>query len=452
MRLFNRSSGLLSLAVLFFFFSCVQEPEVLVPSPPPVVFERLEGELRFYTIPTSETSLSFEFDRLEDYELKQVFLMQGSDTLSTAVFTDSEFVGNARKRVNFDYEFDLEAEYYFLVEVTDISIPNTRFTYRMPDYKHVFASYYNLEVIADLDRMIDYDFSPSRDFLFLSNFSNNEFKIHRLDLASRNLTTYFTENEINGNIIRATSDEEFLYPGLPDGPYDPTIHDQGFLRKININTRQSTYLGEYSSSYGRISRVIKNIIITNSRFPETSDYVAIDIRTGEVTFLGNFSNNFPKDQLDRHIIGEFEIDPLDFEIVRLTSGGVEEEHLAYFDQNDYAFYMKMGTEKPFNDRVPFYSLIVKKGGVKIYETPAGLRGYPNLFKKFNVVNNKFIYHKSFGSDTEYRIEGFYEVDLSTGEERLIHADDNPFSILVFDFGEKGMYGRRGDQFFSITKN
>lgn len=450
MRLFNVPSGLLSISALFCFISCVQEPEIPTPTSNLILFERLEGDIRFYTIPSSETSLSFEFDWRDDRQLKQIFLMQDSDTLATGLFTDSEYFNNSRTRVTVDYEFDLEEEYYFLVEVTDISTPNTRFTYRLPEYNHEFASYYNIELIAALDRMSDYDFSPSRDFLFVSDFSNNEAKVHRVDLASRNLTTYFDKNEINGNLIRATSDEEFLYAGLPDGPFDPTIHDQGFLRKMNINTKESTYIGAYSSSYGRVSRVIDNVVVVNRRFPNIYDHEAIDVRTGEVISLGNIQSFVREDKYDRIMIGEFEVNPNELNVVQLTTGE-EEGHLIYYDQNDYAFYLKNGTQSSYSDGVPFHSLIVKKDGVKVYETPTELEGYVNLFKKFNVENNKFIYHKSFESNTEYRIDGFYEVDLATGEERLIHADNNRFSIAVFDFEEKGMYAHRAGKFSIMTK-
>jgi hypothetical protein len=196
--------------------------------------------------------------------------------------------------------------------------------------------------------------------------------------------------------------------------------------------------------------VIDDVIVTSKRFPQTSDYEAIDVKTGKITSLGNFSNFVQKDQLDRHIIGEFEINPRDFEVVKLSSGE-EDEQLIYYDQNDYAFYVKSGTERPFPDQAPFWTLIVRKNGVKIYETSEESKGYPFLFKKFDVLNSKFIYHKSYGSDTMYRIEGFYEVDLSTGSERLVHADAHPFAISVFDFEEKGMYAQRGDQFILMTK-
>ncbi|SDD21720.1 hypothetical protein SAMN04488104_101954 [Algoriphagus faecimaris] len=437
MRIFNSSKGLFSISALFCFFSCVQESETPVPPPPPVVFENLEGDLRFYTIPTSENSLSFDFDQLEDYQYKQVFLMQDSDTLATAGINDFVWVGTTRKRATFDFEFDKDAEYYFLVEVSDPGTPNTRYTYRMPEYQHVFESYFNFEVIAELDRTIDFDFSPSRDFLFISNFSGNEFKIHRLDLASKSLNTYFTDNEINGSLIRASSDEEFLYK-------------EGSLRKMNITTKESTLIASSSNGIGQVSRVIENTVIVNNRFPNIYNHQAIDLTSGEAVSLGNFSRFVQEDNFDRHIIDGFEINPADLELVSLQTGD-DGEQLAYYDQNGFTFLVKTDTERPFEDRVPYYSLIVKKDGVKVYETTEALKGYPFLFKKFNVEDNKFVFHKTFGSDTDYKIEGFYEVDLTSGAEQLIHVDVHPFTFLVFDFEDKGMYGKRGNQFMSITK-
>ncbi len=433
------------------FVSCTSEPESPTANPTQTLFERLEGDLLFYTIPTSENSLSFEFERLDDYQFKQVFLMQDSDTLASSSFTDSEYVGQIRKRASFDFQFDPETAYHFLVEVVDFAQPNTRFTYRLPDYRHVFASKYNFEVIANLDRTIDFDFSPSRNYLFISNFSSNEFAIHRLDLASRNLETFFSKNELDGNLIRAISDDEFLYRGLPDGSYDPTIHDQGFLRRMNVTTKESTFVGEFSSGYGRVSRVIDNVVVTNKRFPDIRDHKAINVQTGEVVPIGNFSNFVREDQFDRHVIGKFEIDTQEFEAIELVSNEEAGEYLVYYDQNDFAFFMRPETEEPYDDRVPFFSLIVKKDGVKIYETPEELRGYPILFQKFNVKDNKFTYHKTFGSSADYNLEGLYEVDLTTGQEQLVEVIGNPFSLPIFDFEEKGMYGRRGDQFFSITQ-
>lgn len=454
MRLFHIPLGLLSISVAFCFFSCVQEQEVpVVPTPAPVVFERLEGDLRFYTIPTSETSLSFEFDRLDDYRLKQVFLMQGSDTLSTAIFTDSEFVGDARKRVDFDYEFDSDEDYYFLVEVTDFSTPNTRFTYKLPDYKHVFASSFTINAFAEFDLMEDYDFSPSKDFIFVSNLINNEYFIHRIDLSNFSSITYFSESEIQGSLIRAISDKEFLFTGILNESYDSNQPDSALLRKNNIETKESEIIGSFSRSQGRVSKLIDDFIVVNKYSPNNFILEAINVKTGETNQIGEFQAPIRDDLFDRLIIGsyKYEIVPNDLKLIELD-WDLSFGHLVYIDQNGFEFYINTDSEAPYDDRTPYYGLTVAKDGIKLYETDQASKGYLRRFQKFNVADDKFVYFKTFGGSNNYKIEGFYEVDLSTGTEKLIHADFHPFSAAVFDFGEKGIYMQRGGTFSLMTKN
>lgn len=422
--------------------SCEEDPIPFTPNPDPIEYVRLQDELTFHTIPKSDSIINFQFDRIDRFQFKTIFLMSGEDTLSKADFTTSDFNTQEKLAVSVPYKFDTDAEYYFLVEAVDYSIPNTRFTYQLPPYKHIFAEAFSFRPIAEFDRMVDYDFSPSRDFLFVSDFSGNEFSINRIDLRNQSMDTFFSKSEIYGNLIRAASDHEFIFTGLPNEPYDPAHPDRSFLRKMDIHSKISTIIGDYSSSYGRVSRIIDGKMIVNTSEPTLYSQKAIDVKSGENINLGEIQNFVREDNFERFIVGDYYIESRDLSLNPIPETG-EESIFLYEDENGFEFYLDI---LPREDAFSYRKMFVYKGGQKLFETKPSDLGYVSLFLKFKVSNGKFTYHKTHKSNHSYLIDGIYSVDLNTGEETLIHADFSPYYLAVYDFGDKGVITQRGWEF------
>ena len=420
--------------------SCEEDPLPLTPNPDPVEYVRLEDELIFHTIPKSDSVIIFQFDRIDRFQFNTIFLMSGEDTLSKGDFTTSDYNTGEKLAVSVPYKFDTDAGYYFLVEAVDYSIPNTRFTYQLPSYKHIFAEAFSFLPFAEFDRMEDYDFSPSRDFLFVSDISGNKYNIHRIDLKNQSIETLFSQNELRGEMIRAVSDHEFVYIESYD-PLNPNISPLG---KMDIRTKESTSLGSYSRGYGAISRIIENKLIVNDQDSPTPFKKAIDVNSGEITELGEIEGQIQEENYDNFIIGNYLVEPNDLSLSPLPEID-KDPYFLYKDENGYTFYME---RLPFRNEVePQYPrMLVYKDEQLIFESKESDIGYRHLFRKFNVSDGKFNYYKSHRPGNTYRIDGIYSVDLNTGEETLIHADFSPYYLAVYDFGDKGVITQRGWEF------
>ncbi|UZD21342.1 hypothetical protein PBT90_17630 [Algoriphagus halophytocola] len=447
MRNFNSLLIALVLLAPLLLSSCQEDPFTPAPNPDPVEYVRLDDELNFHTIPKSGEIVNFQFDRIDGYQFKTIFLMADEDTLSQAEFTTSEYNTHDKLAASVSHQFDPEKNYYFLVEAVDYNTPNTRYTFELPAYNHVFAEAYTFQKIAEFDRMTDYDFSPSRDYLFVSDFSGNEFSIHRVDLKSQSIETYFSKSEIYGNLIRAASDHEFIFTGLPDESYDPEHPDRAFLRKMDIHTKTSSIIGDYSSSYGRVSRIIEGKMIVNATEPSIYTQKAIDIKSGENVSLGDIQNFVREYNYDQLILGDYFIEPSDLSLNPIPHTD-EEAYFLYEDENGYLFYMET---LPREEALSYSKIFVYKEGEKLFETKEVDLGYAQLFNKFKVTDGKFTYYKSHKSNHSYLIDGLYSVDLNTGEETLIHADFSPYYLAVYDFGDKGIITQRGWEFSFMEK-
>jgi hypothetical protein len=112
---------------LFIFNSCVDEQKAPIPNTISAEYKKLEDFLNFHNIPISDSVLEFQFDLIETYEFKNIYLMQGKDTLSNGAFFESGIFREMKDRVRLSYDFESEQEYYFLVEATDYFRLNTRF-------------------------------------------------------------------------------------------------------------------------------------------------------------------------------------------------------------------------------------------------------------------------------------------------------------------------------------
>lgn len=445
MRLhYNPLLGIASLLIIT-LSSCEDDPIPLAPNPDPVEYVRLDDELIFITMPKSDSVVNFQFDRIHGYQFKTIFLMAGEDTLNHADFTTSEYNSQEKLAASVSHQFDRAKDYFFLVEAVDYYNPNTRYTFQLPTYRHVFAEAFTFQPFAEFYLWQDYDFSPSRDIMFVSDFIGNKYNIHRVDLKNHSTETLFIENELYGRIIRAASDHEFIYVESYD-TFNPHISP---LKKMDIRTKESIPMGSYSRGYGSISRIIDNKLIVNDRTSTIAFKKSIDVNSGEATELGEIEGQIFENNFDQLIIGNYFVEPNDLSLSPLPEAD-KDAYFLYKDENGYTFYMEK-LPFPRGVEIQYPRTYVYKDEQLIFESKESDIGHRHLFRKFNVSDGKFIYYKSHLPDSTYRIDGLYSVDLSSGEETLIHADYSPYYLAVYDFGDKGIITQRGWEFGFMEK-
>lgn len=266
-----------------------------------------------------------------------------------------------KDRVRHSYDFDPEQEYYFLIEATDYLRLNTSFAYTLPSYHHISANDFSFQTLLEIDRMVEYDFSPSRDFLFLSELRNNKLGIHQLDLKNTSMTTLFDKNKISENLVRATSDREFPFSARPDNLHNP---DWMALRKIDIRIGQSREIANYNLSR-LVSHIVK-ILVVDETGGNSFKYRTINVQPGESTDLGSFNSSINLEKLDQFIIGNFKILPGNLEKVEIRVTDPKPIFF-YAAQSGCNFYNVLDKELTASDTHPNRRLKVNKNDQLIFE-------------------------------------------------------------------------------------
>ena len=409
------------------------------------------GAIAFKAAPLSNHRLRLYFLNPPDRTLSKVILKQDNTVLATSLLTDSAGVVYAL----FDYDFKPGVKYNFAVQTTLASSAITQ--YSITGYTHSYVSAYNYQKIFASHISMGpsgFDISPSRNYLFIADDVNNNMELKRISLKTFDVQDL--PFKAAGLVVRAVSDNELLVYGdkttenVPAAPAAGTYDE--ILARYNIDTKKMTFVNYFSGSYGRISRIVNNHVLIVD--PSYYDYTASLINLGDlskVKYSLNDSNFGAVDEVSfNHIIcnnmllntatGKF-TRPFD---LNANSGLVEVD-----DATGYGFVQSY----ILTPDVATSSFSVYKNKTAVYTSPQvlGLSVYFPII--YNIQNDVVTYYQCFNYDTKVNIDGYYTLNIKTGEIKLIQADSNPNAYVISDYQLKdgSIFSVRADGVYKLTK-
>lgn len=408
------------------------------------------GDIQFKAIPLAQNELKLAFQQQQD---KQVFskaiLKQNSTILATAAVTVNS---DGSSSATFNYAFEAGKTYDFLVQTTPAS--NVVNQYKISGYTHTYVSFYNYKNVMPLHQSLGpdgFDISPSHNYIFVSDDVNNTIQLKRLSLQT--LAVDNLSYNLMGSPIRAVSDNELLVIGDKNTANMPAKADPGtdaeILAKYNMSTKALTFVDYVSSSYGRISRVIDNhVLVTNPiNTAKTASLINLATLSSVKYPLENFSFANIDEYSFNHILynnmlvntntGQF-TQPVNLDG---NSGLVEID-----DATGYGFV----TSAVLEPNTALTAFSVYKNKTQVYKS-AFVQGRTVYFPIiYNIKNDVLTFYQYFGYDTKVNIDGYYTLNIKTGETKLIQADSDPYVRSDYQLKDGSVFSVKADGVYKLT--
>jgi hypothetical protein len=407
------------------------------------------GAIVFKAAPLSDHELRLNFIDTGNEKLAKVILKQGNTTLATmpVVYGD-----NGSVSATFSYDFKPGTKYSFIVQAAVVS--TTINQYSIPEYVHSFVSAYNYQKVFTSNSPLgpnDFDISPARNYLFLSDDLNNVVTLKRISLKT--LSVENINFEVPGQPVRAVSDNELLVYGDKNTANLPPVADAGYdavvLARFNIDTKKMNFVDYFSSGYGRISRVINNhVLITNPIF--TAETASL-INLADLSKVKYSLNDFAFELIDQfsfgHIIyNNMLVNPSTGKFIQPLALDANSGLVDIDDATGYGFAQSytLGPQQAIT------SFSIYKNKAVVYQSDR-VQGRSVFFPIiYNIQNDVVTYYQSFGYDTKVNIDGYYTLNIKTGETKLVQADSNPYVISDYQLKDGSVFSVRADGVYKLT--
>lgn len=437
-------------AILVVFFSIVfiscHDSEI-IPSQVKVLFtvDKSSEAPPFIINPTGIDQLTITFLHNQERELKSLTLMKGDVKITTVDFGKAPY-GNPVYTAAIKHTFDNNESYDFLLETH--SFRDTVFTYRLNGYKHYFISTFQYDKIAEWTQINEYDIDPNRKFLFVQDYFNNQSVLKRISLEDFSIEIF--PNSFLNNSIRAISESEIISSSnYYNGRY--LQGDSAALLKYNIISGNTQFLDWTSDDYIRLSRVVDNHLMYSNPIFTSKTSTLIDLTDYDKTIFSNSEINpltIRNESFDNLYSGDF---ILDFNANTFINNVIipENAFIAYIDNNSqtsFAIETVMGKSNlSYKSR-----LLVFRGSDLIYQSEYEDSNSIDLGKLIQFENNKLIFFKKYGFSNNFRISGYYSLDLLTGITTLIHCDNYDSIKRDFTLMDNIILSIRANGLYKIT--
>ncbi|HWB26971.1 MAG TPA: hypothetical protein VG738_15915 [Chitinophagaceae bacterium] len=439
----------LTLLIPIIFFACSKHNDVTPAPAPKPVYIKDTSALLFKAVPLSDKEVKVSFlYRAQPSNLISLLLKKDTATIGTfTINNDMNDVFSA----DIIYNFSEGSNYSFVVMTNAVN--DTSYRYTIKNYSHVYKSAYSYKKLLSTQQNIDFDISPSRNYIFVEDDSNNVITLKRLSLISDAVD--YVKPDYYCPQVRAIADDEFtistnLYPTQTPGT------DSLALATYNLTTGKTRFIDWGSSGYGRVSRVVNNhILVTNPVF------------TGSTVSLVNLINGskliYPGNLINFATVREHNYDNIYFQnqVINTANGNIfsplstgGDEGIEYYD-NSTGLGITSTYSVIKNPADVYYtsSMAIYSGQSKVYASDTiGNRefSFPKILKE---LNNSIVFYQTFGYDTAFnvnKIDGYYSLNTSTKKIVLLQCDSQ-VNVNDFQLTDKDVISVRPDGIYRLTK-
>ncbi len=410
-----------------------------------------DGSLKKDTLQTSISDLKFkltpiDFDKFKFSVIrddKKAFkLLLKKDNLelgSYGLSTDAE--NSAIESTTVKYDFQANASYQIQVQSVEEN-KDTVFirNFGISDYTHNYTNRFKYEKLASITQMLNFDISPSQNFVFYLDYINNKPLLKRLSLSEKKIDVL--DDDFFSLWVRSVADDQLI---VASRNYNNHFlkSDSCALLNYNVNTRKSSFLDWGSADYGRFSRVVKNTIAVSN--PIASGKISvIDLsNNSKKEFSTNqrylYENNYDQIYLSDELY-DFASRSFINQLPFLSSN----EGIAYSDQESQYFITVEYFRETESFISQFYSrMIIYKDNKVVYEQPFEKELSLTFPRTINLKDDKLIFRQTFGYDSKVHIDGYYVLDIKSKQIKLLQNESS------LDFSYDFFAGSNKNSFISI---
>ncbi|MCJ8208392.1 hypothetical protein MUY27_01640 [Mucilaginibacter sp. RS28] len=445
-----KNLALLPLIAILLLSSCSKKDKVQPFDNASKTIIKDEGLIAFKAMPLADNQLKIALAPEGPVATKMI-LRQDTNTLATMPVTRD---ANGYAAATFTYAFKSGVKYNVVIQ-SPVAGTDTLKQYHIADYQHQYVKKYNYTQVLALHQSLGsnyFDISPSRRYIFIQDDVNNVVQTKKLDLQTMAVTTL--DFDFTGSPIRAVSDNELLAFGNKTTANVPTPADPGndavVLAKYNTDSKQSTFVSFVSNGYGRISRVINNhVLVTNPVFTaKTASLINLGDLSAVKYSLNSFDFTAIHEYSFNHIIySNSFVNPANGAITTPVQLPANSGLIDVDDATGYAFATNFSKDAKNN---PLVGFSVYKGNNEVFRSDFKYgRGdyFPIIY---NISNNSVIFYRHFGFDTTVNLDGYYQLNISTGEITLLQTDSNPYVITDYQVADGSIISVRNDGVYKLT--
>jgi len=398
-----------------------------------------DGFLKKDTLQTSISDLKFKLNPI-DYDKfkfsvirddKKAFkLLLKKDNLelgSYSLSTDAENSSIASTTVK--YDFQANTSYQIQVQSVEEN-KDTVFirNFRINDYTHNYTSRFKYEKLASITQMLNFDISPSQNFVFYLDYIDNKPLLKRLSLSEKKIDVL--DDNFFSLWVRSIADDQLI---VASRNYNNHFlkSDSCALLNYNVNTRKTSFLDWGSADYGRFSRVVKNTIAVSNPI-ESGTVSVIDLsNNSKKTFSADlrylYENSYDQIYLSDELY-DFASRSFINQLPFLSSN----EGIAYIDQDSQYFI----TVEYFRETESLISqtysrMVIYKDNKVVYEQPFEKGRTLTFPRTISLKDDKLVFRQNFDYDSKVHIDGYYVLDIKSKQIKFLQNDSSLY--VSYDF-------------------
>jgi len=401
-----------------------------------------DGFLKKDTLQTSISDLKFklnpiDFDKFTFSVIrddKKAFkLLLKKDNLELGSYRLSTDAGNSSiVSTTVKYDFQANATYQIQVQSVEEN-SDTVFiqNFRINDYLHSYANRFKYEKMASITQMLNFDISPSQNFVFYLDYINNKPLLKRLSLSEKKIDVI--DDDFFSLWVRSIADDQLI---VASRNYNNHFlkSDSCALLNYNVNTRKSSFLDWGSADYGRFSRVVKNTIAVSN--PVASGKISV------IDLSDNSKKEFPTNQrylyennYDQIYLGDDLYDFASHSFINQLPFLRSNEGIAYIDQESQYFITVEYFSETASIISQFYSrMIIYKDNKVVYEQPFEKGRSLTFPRTISLKDDKLVFRQNFDYDSRIHIDGYYVLDIKSKQIKLLQNESNAYFSSDFFAG------------------
>jgi hypothetical protein len=397
------------------------------------------SDLKFKLNPVDFDKFTFSVIRDDKKEFKLLLKKDNLELGSYSLSTDAKNSSIVSTTVK--YNFQANTSYQILVQSVEEN-SDTVFikNFRINEYTHTYTNRLKYEKLASITQLLNFDISPSQNFVYYLDYIDNKPLLKRLSLSEKKIDVL--DDNFFSLWVRSVSDDQ-LVVGSRNYNNHFLKSDSCALLNYNVNTRKTTFLDWGSADYGRFSRVVKNTIAVSN-----------PIETGTISVIDLSDNSKKKFSADLRYLSEYSYDQiyLGDELYDSASRSFisqlpflsSNDGIAYFDQDSQYFI----TVEYFRESeilgTPAYSrMIIYKDNKVVYEQPFEMGRSLSFPRIINLKDDKLVFRQYFDYDSKVHIDGYYVLDIKSKQIKLLQNESSIY--FNFDF----FSGSNKNSFISI---
>ena len=388
------------------------------------------NDLKFKLNPVDFDKFTFSVIRDDKKAFKLLLKKDNLELGSYRLSADAE--NSSIVSTTVEYNFQANTSYQIQVQSVEEN-SDTVFikNFRINDYTHTYTNRLKYEKLASITQLLNFDISPSQNFIYYLDYIDNKPLLKRLSLSEKKIDVL--DDDFFSLWLRSVSDDQLV---VASRNYNNHFlkSDSCALLNYNVNTRKTTFLDWGSADYGRFSRVVKNTIAVSN-----------PIASGTITVIDLSDNSKKKFSADLRYLSEYSYDQiyLGDELYDFASRSFNNQlpflssndGIAYFDQDSQYFI----TVEYFRETESFISsvysrMVIYKDNKVVYEQPFEKGRFLSFPRTISLKDDKLVFRQNFDYDSKVHIDGYYLLDIKSKQIKLLQNESSIYYNYDFFSG------------------